>query len=67
MQMDGTPEDKWPHRCIGCGACSAICPQQIDISEVLKEFADMLDKAPSWADLCKEREAAAERLRAQNS
>jgi len=67
MQMDGTPEDKWPHRCIACGACSAICPQQIDIPEVLKEFADMLDKAPSWAELCKEREAAAERLRAQNS
>ena len=31
MQMDGTPEDKWPDKCIGCGACAAVCPQHIDI------------------------------------
>lgn len=63
MQMDGTPKDKWPHSCIGCGACAAVCPQQIEIPEVMKEFADMLDKAPSWAELCRQREEAAEKLR----
>ena len=67
MQMDSLPEDKRPHACIGCGACAAVCPQQIDIPEALKEFADMLDKAPSWAAICKEREEAAEKLRAQQS
>ena len=65
MQMDGTPKDKWPHSCIGCGACAAVCPQQIDIPSVMKEFADMLDKAPSWAELCKQREEAAAKLRSE--
>ena len=65
MQMDGTPKEKWPHNCIGCGACAAVCPQQIDIPEVMREFAEMLDKAPSWAELCRKREEAAERLRGE--
>ena len=65
MQMDGTPKEKWPHSCIGCGACAAVCPQQIDIPSVMKEFAEMLDKSPSWAELCKQREEAAEKLRSQ--
>ena len=64
MQMDGTPKEKWPYNCIACGACVAVCPQQIDIPEVMKEYADMLDKAPSWAELCRQREEAAERMRA---
>ncbi|MBQ6623243.1 MAG: aldo/keto reductase [Mogibacterium sp.] len=63
MMMDETPEDKWPDKCIGCGACSAVCPQQIDIPEALKAFTDLLDKAPNWRQICKEREEAAERLR----
>lgn len=65
MQMDGTPKDKWPHSCIGCGACAAVCPQQIDIPAVMTEFAEMLDKSPSWAELCKQREEAAEKLKAE--
>lgn len=65
MQMDGTPKDKWPHSCIGCGACAAVCPQQIDIPAVMTEFAEMLDRSPSWAELCKQREEAAEKLKAE--
>ncbi len=64
MQMDGTPADKWPDRCVGCGACSAVCPQHINIPETLKEFAEMLRTGPTWAQLCKEREEAAEKMRA---
>ena len=36
MQMDGTPAEKWPDKCIGCGACASVCPQHIDIPGVLK-------------------------------
>ena len=63
MQMDGTPEDKWPDKCIGCGACAAVCPQQIEIPEVLSEFAELLSNGPSWLEICKQREEAAEKLR----
>lgn len=65
MQMDGTPEDKWPDKCIGCGACAAVCPQHIEIPDVLKEFTDMLRTGPSWAEICRQREEAAEKLKAE--
>ena len=65
MQMDGTPEDKWPDNCIGCGDCASVCPQHIEIPAVLSEFAEMLHSGPSWADLCKQREEAAEELKKQ--
>ena len=67
MQMDGTPEDKWPDKCIGCGACAAVCPQHIDIPGVLKEFYQMLKTGPTWEELCRQREEAAERLRKENA
>ncbi|MCR5474106.1 MAG: aldo/keto reductase [Lachnospiraceae bacterium] len=63
MQMDGTPADKWPDKCIGCGACAAVCPQHIDIPAVLKEFDQMLRTGPTWADMCREREEIAEKMR----
>ncbi len=64
MQMDGTPAEKWPDRCIGCGACASVCPQHIDIPEALKEFSQMLKTGPTWADLCRQREEEAEKMRA---
>ena len=64
MQMDGTPAEKWPDKCIGCGACASVCPQHIDIPGALKELNEMLHTGPTWADLCKEREEAAEKMRA---
>jgi len=36
------PEDKRPDACIDCSSCEAVCPQQIDISGVLAEFAARL-------------------------
>ena len=30
--------------CIGCGACAAVCPQQIDIPGTMSKFAEMLTK-----------------------
>ena len=42
MAVGTMPEDKRPGACIGCGSCSAVCPQQIDIPAALAEFAEML-------------------------
>ncbi len=35
-------EDKHPNACIGCKSCEAVCPQQIKISEAMKDFADKM-------------------------
>ena len=63
MQFDALPEDKRPAACIKCGACAAICPQNIDIPGALEELADILAKTPSWAELCRQREEAARKLK----
>ena len=60
MFMESLPEDKLPGACIGCGACAAICPQQINVPEVMNEFGEM--KLDSWAEICKARNAAAKKL-----
>ena len=42
MAIEALPEDKRPSACIGCKSCERVCPQQIEISKALKEFAEML-------------------------
>lgn len=64
MQMDALPDDKKPSACIACGACAAICPQKIDIPAALSEFAERLAGTTSWAELCRQREEAARKLKA---
>ena len=46
-------------RCIGCGKCARICPQKIDIPGAMKDLSDRISKLPSWAEICRQREAAA--------
>ena len=58
MFVESLPDDKKPSSCIGCGKCSAVCPQKIEIPSVLKEFAEGLSRLPSWAEICRQREAA---------
>ena len=65
MQMDALPENKRPSACIGCGACAAICPQKIDIPAAMAELAEKLAGMPSWAELCRQREEAARKLKQQ--
>ena len=65
MQMDALPEEKRPSACIGCGACAAVCPQKIDIPAAMKEMAEKLASMPSWAELCRQREEAAKKLKKQ--
>ena len=37
-------EDKKPSACLGCGACEAVCPQNIKISEMMTDFASRIKK-----------------------
>ncbi len=42
MALSAEPEDKRPGACIGCRSCEAVCPQQIQISEAMADFAKKL-------------------------
>lgn len=42
MTLQAMPEEKHPQACIGCKSCEAVCPQQINISEVMSDFAKRL-------------------------
>ena len=42
MALSALPEDKWPSACIGCRSCEKVCPQQIKISEMMKDFTARL-------------------------
>lgn len=45
MGIGAMEDGKKPHDCIACGACEAVCPQQIRISEVMADFVERM-KAP---------------------
>ncbi|MBQ8162775.1 MAG: aldo/keto reductase [Clostridia bacterium] len=38
MSLGAMPENKRPEACIACGACMAVCPQNIKIPEIFKDF-----------------------------
>lgn len=59
MRIEFLPEDKKPSACIGCGKCERICPQGIHIPEVMKDLSKRIEALPSWAETCRQREAAA--------
>ncbi|MDE7221348.1 MAG: aldo/keto reductase [Oscillospiraceae bacterium] len=42
MALTAVPEEKQPSACVGCRSCEAVCPQQIRISEAMKDFAEKL-------------------------
>lgn len=37
--LQAMPENKRPSACIGCRSCEKVCPQQIKISEIFKDFS----------------------------
>ena len=38
MVIGTMPENKRPAACIGCQSCEAVCPQQIKIADMMKDF-----------------------------
>lgn len=42
MAVASMPESKRPANCVGCRSCEQVCPQQIEISEMMKEFSGMI-------------------------
>lgn len=42
MALMAVPSDKLPSACIGCGKCREVCPQQIDVPGIMKDFASKL-------------------------
>ena len=59
MHIEFLDDSKKPSACLNCGKCTNICPQKIDIPNVMKDLCERLDKLPSWKEICIEREAAA--------
>lgn len=42
MAVGSMPQEKRPANCIGCRGCEQVCPQQIKISEMMKEFSSLI-------------------------
>lgn len=42
MGVGSMPKEKRPANCVGCRSCEKVCPQQIKISEMMKDFTSMI-------------------------
>jgi len=42
MAVGSMPENKRPANCVSCRSCEQVCPQQIKISEMMKDFTSMI-------------------------
>lgn len=42
MVLNSIDKSKWPHKCIGCGACESVCPQSLQISSIMKDLVKLL-------------------------
>ena len=63
MRMEALPEDKQPAMCISCGKCARMCPQNIDIPQELKGLVAKVASMPKWADVCRQREEIARKMK----
>lgn len=63
MKVEAIPERKQPSACMGCKSCEKMCPQKIGIADVMKDFTERFSKMPHWAEMCRQREEAARKLR----
>jgi uridylate kinase len=37
--LEQIPKEKRPFACVGCKSCEQVCPQQIQISEIMKSLS----------------------------
>lgn len=44
MKLQTIPEEHRPSACIACGKCKELCPQRIDIPEIMREFTKKVGK-----------------------
>ena len=44
MYVSTLTDDKKPSACIGCGACEAVCPQNISIPDIMSDFSSKLKR-----------------------
>lgn len=42
MALAAIDKDKLPSACVGCRSCESVCPQQIKVSEAMKDFAQKM-------------------------
>lgn len=63
MRLDNLEDSKKPAACLKCGKCAGVCPQKIQVPKLLSELNESVAKMPKWADISREREEAAKKLR----
>ena len=44
MRIKSIPEENRPSACISCGKCKELCPQCINIPEIMEKFAQAVEK-----------------------
>lgn len=44
MKLKSIPEENRPSACIACGKCKELCPQCINIPEIMEKFTDEIGK-----------------------
>lgn len=44
MALKNISSDKLPTECLACGACEAVCPQMLKISDMMSEFCTFIKK-----------------------
>ena len=42
FRLKALPKEQTPAACIGCGSCTAHCPQTLDIPRYMREMAELL-------------------------
>ncbi|MCQ2593000.1 MAG: aldo/keto reductase [Treponema sp.] len=42
MALNALPKEKWPTACVSCGACQSVCPQSLNIPQVMEDLTKML-------------------------
>lgn len=42
MALGAVPEGQRPQDCTACGNCTEVCPQQIEVAEILEKFVELM-------------------------